>query len=58
MFVQFDFQKALKIALAFMKEACSTNPILRALHLQGPKSNLYVHFPLENKKLTGVSFLK
>ena len=28
----------------------STNPILSALHLWGPKSNIYVHFPLINKK--------
>ena len=31
------------IALAFMK-ATPTNPILSALHPQGPKSNIYVHF--------------
>ena len=31
----------------------STNPILSALHLWGPKSNIYVHFPLINKKIDG-----
>ena len=36
----------------------STNPILSALQLQGPKSNIYVHFHWVNRQLTGISFLK
>jgi hypothetical protein len=34
----------------------STNPILSAPHVQGPKSNIYVHFQQVNKQLTGISF--
>ena len=36
----------------------STNPILSAFHLPGPKSNIYVHFHWVNKQLTGIPFLK
>ena len=43
----------------------STNPILSALHLQGPKSNIcsniyiiYVHFHWVNKQVVGISFSK
>ncbi len=36
----------------------STNPILSAMHLQGPKSNLYLHFHWVNKQLTRTSFSK
>ena len=36
----------------------STNPILSALLLEGPKFNIYVHFPLEDKQLKKISFLK
>ena len=36
----------------------TTNPILSALHLQGLKSNIYVHFHLVNKPLIGISFQK
>jgi hypothetical protein len=36
----------------------TTNPILSALHLQGLKSNIYVHFHLVNKSLIGISFRK
>ena len=36
----------------------STNPTLGTLHLQGPKSNIYVHFHWVNKLLTGISLLK
>ena len=34
------------------------NPILSALHLQGLKFNIYVHFHLVNKSLIGISFRK
>ena len=34
------------------------NPIWNPLHLEGPKLNIYVHFPLVNKQLIGISFLK
>jgi len=30
--------------LCILEGNCSTNPILSALHLQGSKSNIYVHF--------------
>ncbi len=36
----------------------ATNPILSALHLQGLKSNIYVHFQVVNKQLIGISFRK
>jgi hypothetical protein len=37
----------------------TTNPIiLSPVHLQGLKSNIYVHFQLVNKKLIGISFRK
>ena len=36
----------------------STNPMLSALHLQGPKSNIYVHFHWVNKQLIGISSSK
>ena len=36
----------------------TTNPILSALHIQGLKPNIYVHFQLVNKQLIGISFLK
>jgi hypothetical protein len=36
----------------------TTNPILSAIHLQGLKSNIYVHFQLLNKQLIGISFWK
>jgi hypothetical protein len=36
----------------------TTNPILSALHIQGLKSNIYVHFQLVNKQLIGISFRK
>ena len=35
-----------------------TNPILSALHPQGPKSNIYVHFQVVSKQLVGVSLSK
>ena len=35
-----------------------TNPILNALHIEGPKFNIYVHFLLVNKQLTKNSFPK
>ena len=35
-----------------------TNPILSALHLQDPKSNIYVHCRWVNKQLTRISFPK
>ena len=36
----------------------TTNPILSKLHLQGLKSNIYVHFHLVNKPVIGISFQK
>ena len=36
----------------------TTNSILSALHLQGLKSNIHVHFHLVNKPLIGISFHK
>jgi hypothetical protein len=44
--------KSNKIAFAFMQAAYTQKPILIALHLQGPKSIIYVHFSLVNKQLT------
>jgi len=35
-----------------MQAAYTQKPILIALHLQGPKSIIYVHFSLVNKQLT------
>ena len=34
----------------------TTNPILSALHRQGLKSNIYVHFQLVYKLLIGIPF--
>ena len=48
-----DFGK--NIALAFLKAALTKNLILSALHLQGPKSNIYVHVRWINKQLIGIS---
>ena len=45
-----------KNALAFLKAVLSTKHILSALHLQGPKSNMYVHFLIVNKQLIGILF--
>ncbi len=36
----------------------TTNPILSALHLQGLKSNIYVHFQVVSKQLIGISSRK
>ena len=36
----------------------TTNPILSALHFQGPESNIYVHFHWVDKQLTRSSFSK
>ena len=35
-----------------------TNLILSALHPEGPKSNIYVHFQIVNKQLIGISSRK
>ena len=43
------------LTLAFLKVA---RPILSALHFQGPKSNIHVHFHWVNKQLIGISFSK
>jgi hypothetical protein len=52
----YDPQK--NIVYAILKVIVSTNPILSALHLKGPKFNTNVHFPVVNKQLIGNSFLK
>ena len=40
-------------------EGClTTNPILSAPHLQGLKSNIYVHFQVINKQSIGISSRK
>ena len=51
-----DFQK--NHCPSILEGHFSTNLMLSAFHLQGPKSNIYVHFHWVNKQLTGISFLK
>ena len=46
------------IAFAFLKATYPQIPILSALHLQEPKSNIYLHFHWVSKQLIGVSFSK
>jgi hypothetical protein len=51
--------KTIKKHCSCILEGClTTNPILSALHLQGLKSIIYVHFHLVNKPLNGISFWK
>ena len=64
-FFKYD-RKLLPTPPNFEKKHCScifeghltTNPILSALHLQGFKSNIYVHFHPVNKSLIGISIWK
>jgi hypothetical protein len=51
-------QKRKKLCSCIPEGPLTTNPILSALHLQGLKSNIYVHFLQVNKPLIGISFRK
>jgi hypothetical protein len=50
--------KMKKLCSCILEGRLTTNPILSALHLQGLKSNIYVHFPQVNKPLIRISFQK
>ena len=43
-----------KICLCILEGRLTINPISSALHLQGLKSNTYVHFQLVNKQLVEI----
>jgi hypothetical protein len=49
-------RKLKKNCSCILEGRLTTNPILSALHLQGLKSIIYVHFPQVNKPLIGISF--
>ena len=51
-------RKRKKHCSCILEGRLTTNPILSALHLQGLKSNIYVHFHLVNKSLNGIWFRK
>ena len=51
-------QRRKKICSCVLEGRLTTNLILSALHLQGRKCNVYVHFHLVSKSLIGISFRK